>query len=452
MGSNKRIKNLFLFVVNVLVTALLLGGCSTSEVSFPEFTVNPSVEISTSETTINEDEINITIDTVPHITVALPYSDDTVYYLGKLFYLKQSNNLGTNTTGATINFEYLDGVDTPFIIDSIQTSSTGASLNTINSWNQNGGLPDLFLSNDLKGVYDEGYITSIDEFLFDNSLLSSSASVDALYECGFDNRIYGIPYGFSFDLLFSNIDYLPTDIVEEYAIKANSYINIFDDLSDLNDFVLEAFTYNNPEENEEDEDINSIISLRSAYKMILNSDESNSTEIDIIKSWYELGIASEYDMNNSDPVYSRNAVMWIADSSEIDFWTNYYPEKICFFRIPGINGEYKPFVTVYPMCISDTSGYKSFASDFASFIAFDEDAHLLITRLEENNGIYPMVDYYSVWNVITSNNQYGNIARSIEQQLDNMRFSSNVIDNVGYSDSLMDARNQVIIIEEEVDE
>ncbi|MCQ2533201.1 MAG: hypothetical protein MJ172_01350 [Clostridia bacterium] len=441
-----KIKYISLILLINLTAAFLLGGCKTSDDTFPTFTINPTVDDLSSSSSIDEEtDDTSSVESVPHIVVSLPYSDTTISYLGKLFYLKQSDNLGSNTTGASINLEYLEGVNAPFIIDSLLSSPTGSNLNTIKNWSDNGGVPDLFLTNDLKGVYENGYICPLDQYVFDNDLLSSVNTFDSVYSCRIGDALFGIPYGFSYDLIFANIDYLPRDFIENYDITSKSYVNVFSDVSTLNSFIIDNFLSGN--ENSSESETNQLVIFRGAYQLLLN-DYSTET-YDFVKSWYDNDFASEYDTNNSDPVVSRSAVMWIGNSSEMDFWSDYYPEKLCFFRLPSVNGNYYPYATLYPMCVSSESQFKSFASDFASFIAFDEDALLLINRLENNNGIYPMADYYSVWNNITSDSDFGNIARSIQQLTGDIVFSNNVIDNASYKDLLLEIRESVVIEEEE---
>lgn len=435
----------FLLVLSVAAT-FILGGCKTSSEVFPTFTVNQTDLLDSTSQTSESDSLNNTVENVPHITVALPYSESTISYLSKLFYLKQTDSLGSNTTGATINLEYLDGISTPYIVDSILCANTGANLFTIDNWADNGGIPDLFLTNDLQGVYSEGYIYPMNEYIFDNKLLSNAGSIDSLYSCKINDDIYGIPYGFSYDLIYANIDYLPESFIEEYAIKTDSYIDLFSDVSSLDMFIVNNYPMNN-NDSEEEANNESPVVFRSAYELILS--DLDSDNLQIIKNWYELGYASEYDSNNSDPVYSRNAVMWIGNSSELEYWSQYYPDKLCYFGIPTNSDSNRYLATLYPICISSDSEFKSFACDFACFVAYDEDALLLISRLEDNNGIYPMSDDYSVWNSLTSDAQFGIIARSVQQQLNSISYSSNVINNELYTKSIVEAREAVALEEEE---
>lgn len=443
-------------ICSLFISVALISSCSSVDASFPEFTVNSQPDLNEAETTevsVNpsEDDV-ITVESVPHVTVALPYSEQTINFLGKLYYLKTSGTWDSSNSGGNISLDYLRSIKSPYIIDALLTSPVGANLTTVNYWNENQCVPDLFLSNDLRGMYDCGYIVPMDQYLYDNELLSSVFSTDVIYECSVDSNLYGIPYGFSFDLLYANLDFIPTSYIEQYAIESDSFINAFTDIKDLSSF-LEMINADN-ETSEDEEKFSPPVPIRGAYMLLMNycmrdDFERVADEIGIITDWYESGLAVDYDSNNSDPVFTRNAALWISDSSEIDRWCDYYPGKICFFRLPDIAGTYNPQVTLYPLCVSSQSGYKEFASDFAAFIALDEDAQLLIARLENNKGIYPMIDSISLWNNLTSDVEYGDIARSIQQQLHSLDYNLNVIDNEKYMKVLSESRNAVNSEEEE---
>ncbi len=430
-------RTLYLVLLFLFVSAELLCGCSKVETDFPEFSADEStasviIDSLDTEVAVIEEHMQ---DAVPHISVALPYSSKTLSRLAKLFYLKNNDLLGNSINGGNIALDYLDAVDVPFIIDSIKISPTGANVSTVSDWSNNGGIPDIFLTNDLSGVYEAGFASPLNDFLYDNSLISNGFSTEAFYECSFDSLIYGIPCGFSFELLFANIDFIPDKYIENYAIESMSFVNILSDISRLDEMLREIRSNYPDVENE------GIVPLRGAYELLAQTNGISEFELQTVKEWYDTDLTSDYDYNsNTDSVYSRHAALWIADSSEIDMWCDYYPDKICFFRLPDIGNGYSPLITLYPLCISSQSENKDFASEFAAFVAMDEDAQRLILRLENDNGIFPVIDSSSVWNSLTSDVVYGNIAASIEEQLDSVVYSRNVIDNNEYKDILSAAR------------
>ncbi|MCQ2482156.1 MAG: hypothetical protein MJ153_01540 [Clostridia bacterium] len=434
-------RTLSFILIIFVVAAELLCGCSKVEADFPEFSES-NMSISAVSADITDVEASVSVDAVkeavPHITVALPYSAKTLSRLAKLFYLKNNNMLGNAINGSNIALDYLDAVNVPFIIDSIKISPTGANVSTVSDWDNSGGIPDVFLTNDLSGVKEAGFAAPLNDCLYDNSLISNCFSSEALYECGFDSLIYGIPYGFSFEIMFANLDFIPAKYKENYAIESMSFVSVLSDVDKLNEMMMDIRNDYPDIENE------GIVPLRSAYELLAQTNGISEPELQSIKEWYDTNLTSDYDYNSStDSVYSRHAAMWIADSSEIDMWCDYYPDKICFFRLPNIGNEYKPLITLYPLCVSPQSENIEFASEFAAFVALDEDAQRLILRLENNMGIFPMIDSSNVWNSLTSDVVYGNIAGSIEEQLNSVVYSRNVIDNNEYKDILSAARDVV---------
>ena len=179
----------------VLVMALALSlftGCRKSGEDYPSV-VFP--ENSDSENTSSTDESSDPSDIdITSITIASPYSDQTIQRLAKLYYCKQHDLMGENT-GDSIDINYLDGIDADFIVSSILTSGEGASSETISQWNNDQNSPDVFLTGSFKDMITSGEIISLNEFLADDSSLSStnlfSGSID---QVSGDGMLYGIPF------------------------------------------------------------------------------------------------------------------------------------------------------------------------------------------------------------------------------------------------------------------
>ena len=70
-----------------------------------------------------------------------------------------------------------------------------------------------------------------------------------------------------------------------------------------------------------------------------------------------------------------------------------------------------------------------FAADFAAFISYDEDAQLLIYRLENMEGLMPLVRSGKVWNMAGNEGVFGAMVSDFRQTMDYAVYCPGSFDN-----------------------
>ena len=91
-----------------------------------------------------------------------------------------------------------------------------------------------------------------------------------------------------------------------------------------------------------------------------------------------------------------------------------------------------PYLRSYSLCVSNECADKSFAVNFAAFISYDEDAQMLIHRLENMEGLMPLVRSSKVWNMAANEGAFGNMATDYRQTMDNAVYCPGSFDNLIY--------------------
>ena len=88
------------------------------------------------------------------------------------------------------------------------------------------------------------------------------------------------------------------------------------------------------------------------------------------------------------PLLSRKVGIWAGTTDELPIYDNYMPNTLCLMQIPSTGDEdmTDPLMVCYPLCVSSTCEDPKLASDLACFIAMDEDALLLTSRLQKREG------------------------------------------------------------------
>ena len=109
------------------------------------------------------------------------------------------------------------------------------------------------------------------------------------------------------------------------------------------------------------------------------------------------------------PLLSRKVGVWVGSTDELLRYDNYMPYTLSMMQLPGYNeDEYTPPLLIsYPLCISESCENPDEVSAFASFIALDEDALLLTSRLQPREGFLPSVSQPAVWKSVTDRQKYG---------------------------------------------
>ena len=406
----------------LMVAGFVLTGCNKASDDFPAISFPEDISAESSAPSTNTTKVPDKV--ISKITVASPYSDPTIQYLAKLYYCKTHDMMGENT-GATISLDYLDRIDTDFIVSSVLTPVEGASTENIRQWNNDGNAPDIFLTAQVEDLKDNSYIAPLNDRLSDSTLLTTGNLFwGAVDRNMYDGILYAVPYYSSVMMIYGNAEFTPStgkiafkyDKVqfEEYldSIKKEYSCIPLSTGYDLVPYVASAF-YDG----------------RKCSFMLYNESKSNrtgtvmviSSALEYFTSLYNKQLTANYTAEGSNPVFSRNAGLWMASSSEITNWSTYYPAGIYVVSLPGYDTDASviPMTTMYSLCINKNSGNIDFASDFAAFMALDTDARLLTQRLEFINGFLPSVKNADVWSYTTSDPLFGQAATFYYQTLDN---------------------------------
>ncbi len=378
----------FLVIFAVISLCLSLAGCSVDEESFPEleFTYDTS-ETGISETSLTEDNYN----DLHEISVALPLSDETVTLLMHLYYAKCNGMIGEEMNGSDISIEYLEAINTPWIVHSITTANTGASVQNLQDLSEDGAMPDIFLASDINDVTGEHLNIPLDSYLSNYSALnSSSVYLGALEALRDGNEHYGIPFYSTVYMLAGNRDFLPESGVPAFTLSPEE---LLDHISSI-----DSYSY---------DDGVSITRFYDADTLEGLVDES------FIEALEDDQLSEQYDSYGADPRVSRTCGMWLMNSGEFDTWNSYYPDALYFVMLPTANVN----AVVYPLCISSTCDDADFATDFASFICFDKDAQMLIHRVEELRGFFPSIPNQGVWVQMSDDPLFGSQTMLYEQYM-----------------------------------
>lgn len=422
-----------------MLFAFVCSACRQTGEEFPDVSYPESTSPeATSEPSAAPDDNG---DEVVQIIVASPYNDSTIQYLAKLYYCKQNGLMGDNT-GSTVALDYLDGIDTDFVITSLLTSNEGASVDNINVWDSAGIAPDVFLTGQLTSMINNSVVEPL------NGYDSASSSVGAgkvfLTAASHDvvnGTLYGIPYYSTVMLLAGNSDHIPSSgklPFKNTTVRFREYLELIKDEFDVVPLSsgYDMVPY-----------INSSFAGDSALSFMVNEEyrKDSDSALNIISNTlkyvnelYDAELTANYDSDGANPVFSRHSGLWTVSSSEIESWSDYYPGELYLVAFPlnDENSSVVPMTTLYSLCVNIHSSHKDFASDFASFMALDSDARMLTERLEPKTGFLPSVKSSDVWNMIISDELFGQAAQFYYQSLDNAVYCPN-IDEPVYS-SVMD--------------
>lgn len=428
-------------IILVISIVFVLSSCSGKEEAFPSFD-NPTTS------TTNPISSSLSTDTVTgelqELSVALPYTSSTIEYLAQLYYCKTNGLLSDTDSGMSVSLSYLSSIDLPFTITSVQTPDVGVSLDNVSQWIASGSTPDIFLTNDYNALINSGYCQPMEDYLADSILLSgSNIYTDALFECMRDSNLYGVPHYSSTMLIMGNIDFAPASGVMQYSC---SYTDLLEYLGQIqseqeilsNDSTIpiayceemipylgQAFSLSS-----------SSFMLRDEYALDPNSAQTVADSIiSYIDSIYENGYTIYGGAENYDPVFSRDAALWIDSTTNLYTWSEYYPSTLYFLQIPSAESETlsPPYLTIYPICLSTSSDCADLAANFAAFVSYDSDALQLIYRLEHRVGFFPFIKDPDVWSLLESDSVFGSVVSYIEFQMQDAIYSPNVMQNEMYN-------------------
>lgn len=457
-----------IFIALALVSfAVSISACSANSSPFPlipQTTVDINATTSQSTVSTSTDQYQY-----PIIKLAAPVSAETAEYLVKLYDAKKSGLLGEGTTGLNVSLEFLDSVEPSFSVDVYTTSSTGASVDSYDTWDQSGTVPDIILSDSLSQLAEDKKIIPLNNLIADNQLLlPSNIYINCLTNLVINNEQYGIPYSSSVEVIFVNNEVLSIAGIPQMSFET--------DLETIN-HISEAVALLNNEDTLPENRVLPFYQVRELIPYLPSSFDPDSGYLmfsgekpdfkneafvksiiflrDYLSKGYSVDGLSEEEIFESfgtlDPILAKRVAMWVGNSEEISRWANYMPYTLSIVQIPSlVSGEYSPSaITVYPLCISKQSEYPELAADFAAFIALDEDAVLLRLRLEKEEGFIPVIRSSSVWEYAFSELKFGSSLFKLREQIGNAYFSPSVSDHATfveteallsqYSDELLDS-------------
>ena len=426
---HKIIRMLSFFVALILGASFLAGCSTTNDDYFPKVTQPKATDSAISAGTTPAP--SVTPEALPSGTtvlkVAAPFSNMTAQYLAKLYTAKETGDWSSQESGSTVTLERLDTVKPAFNVEIIQTPSTGATQNTIEQWKKNGFVPDIIYTDTLASLKENKAILPLSEYAASNPLfLATRLYMPMLESCSIDDELYGIPYSAAAEILYVNMN-----LLNEAGINAVPFNLDLDAMTAMSESVRnmtpegtplnkQNFAFYKPSE---------LISfLPSSFsdtadwfmfdgKSFDFTASSFTSAINYLRSYVSAGYSVEgltsQDQREAftslDPRLSTRVAMWAGSSAEVTRWSINHAYALSIAQIPAADSETdsRLALTVYPLCVSSASQAPQLACDFASFIALDEDAILLSARLENLDGLLPVVSSTTVWESVCLQQTFG---------------------------------------------
>ena len=394
----------------------LFSSCKKGDTDFPvlEYPENSTSSVSESQTTDETNELT-------EISIASPYSEQTIDLLVRLYYAKINGLMPDDVTGADIDTDLLMSFDIPWVVFPKYTSSAGATVSSLTLWDEAGEMPDLVLVEDVKGAIDGGFVVPYDEYLSGNDIINgNSVYPEALLDSVYDGNYYGLPFYQTVMLLVGNTEYIPDSGILPFRSDINefeSYLQEIEDQYGDGELVIfsggyELLPYLSSSFNGDS---------RTSYMFLEDLDQTSNIDscVGYVEDLYDEGLVSDTDVNGADPRISRSACMWITSSGNVDMWNNYYPGSLYYSTIPSASSDSAgiPYATVYSLCLTASCQDKQFASDLAAFMCFDPDAQMLLNRLEPQRGYLPCLSSSALWDIVCDDEVFGTEAMLFEQML-----------------------------------
>lgn len=413
--SNRKKGDRILALVLIL-PCLLAFGCKKVTNSYPSI---PTSDVS------SESESQTSVSLAPseslEITIASPLSYETCQYVAKLYVAKENNLLGEGVTGDTVDLDYLDSIDLPFVLNVYGTGDTGCNTATLQQWINDGNMPDIFLTDEFDKVVSSGYALPITDYLAGNELLSVDRTyTDMISSFFYDQYQYGIPFQTAAAVLFCDMEVLnlagvPGVSFQQSEASINRILKSIAALNDKEKVVLPFYMAQNmlpylP------------CSIYSCQYLSVSSEETLSKpayvhSLNYIRSLaknnycYESFTQEELDLvfNGVSPLLSRRVGIWAGTTDELPRYDNYMPNTLNLMQYPAPKEDtYSPPLLIsYPLCISSQCEHPKEICDLAVFFAMDEDALLLTSRLQNREGYLPSISSPSVWKSVTGRQKYG---------------------------------------------
>lgn len=433
------------FVSVCIICSISLASCA--DVPPNRFPVVTQPQQNTTTSTAPGETTETTTDSGANepivLKVAAPISSTTANYLARLYAAKQASSLGVGVTGSNIDLDALDLYQPTFSVEILQTPSSGVTLDTIEQWKEKDFIPDILYTDALHVLHDSGDILPLSNLVASNSLyLPTNIDPSMLASCSIDEKLYGIPYAASAQVLYINMDVLEEAGIEgvPYQIDLDMFLEISQGVRDLTtkDTPLDELNLAFFRASELLPFLPASFSAESGWFMFSGTQfdfdaPAFSDAVMFLQSYVEDGYSLESlspddqisAFASEDPRLSNRVAMWVGSTQEISFWTTNTGYELSIAQIPPNTGTTNspPALTVFPLCISSSTQHAQLACDFASFLALDPDAILLTARLEQNEGYLPVVSSVTVWNYIMEQQIFGAEMLQIKQELDSAYFN-----------------------------
>lgn len=404
------------FATLLAISCLLTFGCKKGTNRYPSIPTDET--FSDTETVASS---TVLINQTIELTIASPLSYETCQYIAKLYYAKTNGLLGEGVTGDTVDLEYLDGIDLPFVLNVYGTGDTGCNASTLSKWKESGDIPDIFLADEFDLVVSSGYAMPITEYLSEQTLLSADRTYTDMVSSFFMNQEqYGIPYQTSAAVLYCDMEVLNLAGVPavSYQQSRQSLEGILEKVALLNEEEAVALPFYQ---------VSSMVPYLPcslyASEYLSASDENTRNQreytdsVRYIQNLMNLGYCYESLSDEEiellfggmSPILSRKVGVWCGTTDELPRYDNYMPNTLNLMQYPSSDEDQysSPLLISYPFCISSSCEHPREACDLASFFALDEDAILLTSRLQSREGFLPSLSSPSVWKSVTGRQKYG---------------------------------------------
>ena len=432
----------FLSMLSLLLTALvILPSCTVSPTTtYPVVSFTEASEQTSSLSGIEPTETTSVSQGTTVIRVAAPISSQTAKYLSLLFSAKKQGLFPKGETGSTISSEFLLTIEPEFLVEAIQTPSTGATYEMVESWRNDGISPDVIYVNSLSPFQNNDRIIALNEYCASvNSLTPDHIYPDMLATCYIGDFLYGIPYSASAQILFWNQEvtkasgwnFLPFSISLSDLNTISSGIAALNPLPEEQTEQERFFTFLDPSQllpflpNAYDSKANWFVREGSGFQFKSEAFRKTASFLQaysVQDSFSVEALTPEehvQEFGNMDPRISGRVATWVGSSFDISYWSTALA-NVTITKLPSETQEKESplALTVYPLCVSSDTENPKLAAEFAAFLATDEDAVLLTERLEKRAGFIPVLSSEAVWRLVFENQTYGDRLTEIKNDMD----------------------------------
>ncbi len=408
----------------LLVLALFFSGCAPRlDSDFPEMsvsngitdssTINSSGEMSTSSPSEVGEDMSFRI--------ASPFSAQTLDYIAKLYKAKQSGGWTGEENVWTMDLQVLNNFESDFALEVVNTPITGAEDSAIDQWLSAEPLPDIIYVDKFNNLLAEDKLLSLNSYLANNALLSPAHLPSHLLDaCSLEGNLYGIPFKASVKLLFVNQSLLSAAGVNALPawVDIAGLITISEKLKTYGEGGIEGDSQRLLSPFYQAKDL--IAFLPASYSSEIGwmtytgssfafehpaFGEATLALRDFVSGGYaveSLSPETQTSFLSTDPRSEGRVGFWVGGSEELPRWQESNGFDLAIIPLPTKNLESigRPAQTVYPIAISAQCKWPQVATDFAAFMALDEDALLLAARLEPAMGLLPVIYSESVWDKV----------------------------------------------------